>query len=204
MMRSLGILVGLAVAGTNAQAQIYKYVKDDGTVVYTDSLAKLPKERRIYYNKLAEERAQKASAVQAEVDQDTAARKAAEAERARLQAEAKARNQARLQELDAEIARLRSKNQIREKERDRWTSLYRQTKQRLQERLKAFEDTQQAYQALAVQAEFALFPGQKEKKFELYRQMKALETEIDDLNRRLTVEIPEQARKAGIPPGWVR
>ena len=32
-----------------AEAEIYKYTKKDGSVVYTDKLSQLPRERRAYY-----------------------------------------------------------------------------------------------------------------------------------------------------------
>jgi hypothetical protein len=34
--------------------------------------------------------------------------------------------------------------------------------------------------------------------------MKQVQKEIDDTRNRINVVIPEEARKAGIPPGWLR
>jgi chromosome segregation ATPase len=205
-MRAAILALGITLAGWPlvGRGQVYKYVKKDGTIVYTDRLSALPKERRRHYNRLEAERARQAERVKSEVASDEAARKAAEAERSRLRAEADARNEARLRALDAEIQRLRKKNEARDRVKAQWTQRYRQTKAELQETLAAFERTQQQYQELAIKAEFALFPGQKEEKFKLLDQLKALEARVDRLNHELTVAIPEQARKAGIPPGWVR
>ncbi len=36
------------------------------------------------------------------------------------------------------------------------------------------------------------------------QEMKDVQKEIDDARKDINVDIPEQARKAGIPPGWLR
>jgi uncharacterized protein DUF4124 len=38
----------------------------------------------------------------------------------------------------------------------------------------------------------------------LAQEMQAVQKEIDDARNRVEVAIPEEARKAGVPPGWLR
>ncbi|MEM1025899.1 MAG: DUF4124 domain-containing protein [Myxococcota bacterium] len=198
---ALALLFGVS---SPASAEIFKYVKPNGTVVYTDSLAQLPKERRIHYNKLLAEREKAEREVRKEVAAEQEARRKAEAERRRLRAEADARNAARLREIDATIARLRAKNKVREEKKAEWRARIEATEKKLEARLVSFAKLQEEYTGLATKADFTLFPGGRQRKLELKAQLEALEKEIDGLINELQVEIPEAARKAGVPPGWVR
>lgn len=197
-------VVALAVP-VAAHAQVYKYVKPDGTVLYTDTLAKLPPERRAYYNKLMEEQRRAAEKVESQAKQERNAQADAEAERRRLQnAQGQADLQRRLAALDAEIQRLREKNQAREAEKQVWRQRYLETKKALDDKLGQFRKLQEEYQGLAIQVDYAMFPGQRQRKNELQGKLEALEKEIDQLIHQLNVVLPEQARKAGVPPGWIR
>jgi len=203
-MRFALVLAFLLGGSAEAAAEIFKYVEADGTVVYTDSLAQLPKERRIHYNKLLAEREKEAKKVRQEVAKDKEAQREAEAERARLRAEADARNAARLKAIDETIARLRAKNEARRQEREKWQARMAAVEKKLDEKLATFAKVQEEYKGLATKADYALFPGGRQKKLQLKDQLDELEQEIDGLIHELQVEIPEEARKAGIPPGWVR
>ena len=56
MSTALLVAFGFSLVSTGASAQVYKFKKKDGTVVYTDSLAQLPPDRRAYYNNLERQR----------------------------------------------------------------------------------------------------------------------------------------------------
>lgn len=203
-MRFALVVVLLCWGSSDAAAEIFKYVKADGTVVYTDSLAQLPKERRIHYNKLLAERKKAAEKVREEVAEDEEAQRKAEAERARLRAEADARNAARLKAIDETIARLRAKSRAREAKKQEWQARISAVEKKLDDKLATFQKVQEEYKGLAIKVEYTLFPGGRQRKLELKDQLDELEKEIDGLIHELQVEIPEEARKAGIPPGWVR
>jgi len=50
----------------------------------------------------------------------------------------------------------------------------------------------------------AALPGDRAKVIELEGKMKSIQKEIDDARNMINVVIPDEARKAGIPPGWLR
>lgn len=199
-------LIGAVWAPAIAQAQIFKYQKPDGTVAYTDKLSDLPKERRAYYNRLLAERAKKDEAVEKSARETDAAIRAAEAERQRLARERMAADERRrrLAALDETLESLRERNRAREQAKQKWQQRVAETRKALEDALTAYRATKEKWQALAIRADFALFPGQVEEKQELRAQMQKLEGEVDALVHQLDVVIPEEARKAGVPPGWLR
>lgn len=199
-------VLGAVLAPAVGQAQIFKYKQPDGTVAYTDELSDLPKERRVYYNRLLAERAKKDEAVEKAARKTDAEIRAAEAERQRVARERMAAEERRrrLAALDETLKALRERSRAREQEKAKWQQKVAETKQELADKLAAFRSTKEKWQALAIRADFALFPGQVEEKQELRAKMRKLEAEVDALVHRLDVVIPEQARKAGVPPGWIR
>jgi colicin import membrane protein len=202
MVALLGLVLALLPAA--AHAQIFKYVKPDGTVVYTDNLSQLPPKRRAYYNKMLAEQERAEKELEAKIRDEQKTRERAEARRRALRQNAETAGQDRLAALEAEIARLRAQNEARERAKAEWRKRYLSLRSRLDQKLEAYRQTQQKYDALAIRADYALFPGQVKEKNELRAQLEKLEKEIDALAHELNVELPAEARKAGIPPGWIR
>lgn len=199
------LTLGLLASGP-AGAQIYKYTKGDGTVVYTDSLAELPPERRAHYNRLEREAEQRRKAQENMLGKEEVERREAEAERKRLQQAqmAEAERQRRLASIEATLKRIRERRAEKAGRKAAWQKRMKEAKAKLQEKLEEFRKTQEEYKGLATKADFALFPGQGKKKEELRKKVARLEQEVDALIREVYVVIPEDARKAGVPPGWIR
>lgn len=198
-------LAGLGAAGP-AEAQIYKYTQGDGTVVYTDKLSDLPAAKRAHYNRQEEAAKKRREALVNMLGKEEVEKREAEAERARVQRAdmAEAERKRRLDALDNQLELIRKRNADRDKVKEKWQKRIKQAKAKLQEKLQAFRKTQESYRALATKASYTLLPGQAKKRDDLKGQLTALEGEIDALVREIYVTIPDEARKAGIPPGWLR
>lgn len=211
-MRSVLVAVTLAILwAPEAAAEIFKFTKPDGTVVYTDKLSDLPRERRVHYNKMLAEREKAAQQAKEEAEDRASALTEAEEERARLVAEVEARradarerNAARLRELDEVIELLSARAQELQAQKARWKRKIGDARAELKARLAEFEKVQEEWAALAIKVDYAQFPGQRQRQQELRERLDALEPQIDALIHRIEVEIPAQARRAGIPPGWLR
>lgn len=196
----------LLMGPADADADIYKYKKPDGTVTYTNSLADLPVERRRYYNQRKQEQEAKRAQLERKIGKDELARREAEAQRERLlrdkakQAEA----QAQLAELDARIAAWKTKSRQRDEVKTKWQNRLAGAKQKLETALAEFKEAEGTYQSIAMKASHTLFPGQAQQRDEALKKMTELEVVIDALIEEIEVTIPDEARKAGIPPGWLR
>ena len=68
----------------------------------------------------------------------------------------------------------------------------------------AFLAAQEKYNGLATRANFTLLPGQAEEMEQAQKDTERLEGELDQVIQEIQFNIPEEARKAGIPPGWLR
>lgn len=201
----LAVGFGLGLA-TTAEAKIYKYTKADGTVIYTDKLSDLPNARRAYYNKQEQEAAERQKARENQFGKEELKRRAAEAERAKLmkaQMEEQERSR-RLAALDETLKSIERSKAKRGANKAAWQKRIKDARARLQENLQSFRKTQDAYNALAMKAGFTLFPGQAEEKERLRKQVTELEAKVDASIHEVYVTIPEEARKAGALPGWIR
>lgn len=196
----------LSCLASNADAQVYKFKKKDGSIVYTDSLAQLPADRRAYYNNLEREREERLRKIEkARGTQDVEAeRMKAERERI-LQAKiAEEERQRRIEKIDAELKRIKERRGAQNETEMYWRNRVKTARARLAEALGAFDKAQQEYNAIAIKGGFGLLPGQQKQMDDAKKKMDGLEQEIDALNQELTVTIPEEARKASAPPGWLR
>lgn len=206
--RGIALLTALVVAGAAlpAAAQVYKYTKKDGTVVYTDKLSDLPPERRAYYNakeKKAEEKRRRARKRMTEEE-----RRAAdlEAQRKRIleQELAEEARRKQLQAIDEALAAYRKEKREREQAKAYWQEKLAKAKTDLREALAAYREALEEYESLAIQPNFSLFPGQRARLEELRTKLPKLEQAVDEANLYLVEILPEEARKAGVPPGWLR
>jgi len=120
------------------------------------------------------------------------------------EAQARADREARLAQMDAQIKGFRDRAEKREAAKAMWQTRYRAAKQQLDKLLIEFRQTQEQHGQLAMRADFTLLPGQNKDKQDLEAKLAQLEAAIDQTILELDVRIPEQARKAGVPPGWIR
>ncbi len=195
-------LVGIS----GAEAQIYKYSKGDGTVVYTDNLAELPSERRVYYNERQAE-------LEAKAREEESLLGAEEAERRRLEREKnevaaaqleEAERRERMAAIDAQIARYQAKKKRSDLDQKGWQRRMKSARDQLQGLLTKFRQKQAEHSGLATKANFALLPGQAKRQDQLAKELERLEVAIDAQIELVEVTLPEQARREGVPPGWLR
>lgn len=189
-----------------AGAQIYKYKKPDGSVVYTDSLAQLPAERRAFYNRREEEREKKKKELERALGKEEYERQ--EAERAKKEIEAaklrEEERQARLAAIDEQLLRFRKRKEQREASRAQWKKRLEEATKKRDVLLAEFKEVQAKHDAIAIQPSFTLLPGQNEEREKASKRLAELEPEIDRAIEEVDVVIPDEARKAGVPPGWLR
>ncbi|MEL6185961.1 MAG: hypothetical protein AAFU79_15155 [Myxococcota bacterium] len=191
----------------SAEAQVYKYEKPDGTVIFTDDLAELPPERRAYYNekeKAARERAERARA-RMTPEERRAEELAAERDKLMRAEMEEAARQARLREIDAFLRDWRAKQKQASDQIGFWLEKKQKAEQDLARALAKYREAQAEWSALALKKmSFSLFPGQNARFQELQESLPELEAEVDAANVYLTETLPDEARKAGLPRGWAR
>jgi hypothetical protein len=190
----------------DASAQIYKYKKKDGTVVYTDSLAQLPDERRAYYNRLEQERErqrqeQMRSLGKEEFERRENERKLEELQRQELDEQERQRRAAAI---NAVLEQIKERQRERDSSQSVWRNKAAEARKKVDGLLAEFNTTQETYQNLATKASFTLLPGQQQEMLELKEKVDKLEKELDLAIEYLEFGLPEEARKAGVPPGWIR
>lgn len=199
-------LAGVFFVPAAAQAQIYKYKAKDGSVVYTDKLSKLPKDRRAYYNRIeAKEREARKEAERKfgkeEMERRDLERKRQALERAEMAAAERLRQR---QALDEQLKRIKKRYAARDQQKTMWVNRMATAKKKVQTLLAAFEKEQTEYKRLAMKPNFTMLPGEAQKLEAARKKVAALESELDAAIAQVQRVIPEQARKAGIPPGWLR
>jgi uncharacterized membrane protein len=202
----LSLVVAAFGVATPAFAQVYKWKKPDGTIVYTDNLSQLPPERRAHYNQLEEEAQKKRRELEQAIGKEELERREAEAQRtnlAKAQLE-EAERQRRLAALDETLAIIRHRVKLREENKSAWRERMAQAIKKRDELYQAFLAAQEKYNGLATRANFTLLPGQADEMEQAKKDTERLEVELDQVIQEIQFTIPEEARKAGIPPGWLR
>jgi hypothetical protein len=198
-------LLLLALA-PDASAQIYKYKKKDGSTVYTDNLSQLPEDRRTYYNKLEQERERQRQEEIQKLGKEEFERREKEKElealkNQEIEATERARREA---ELNAVLELIRERQKNRDASQNTWQTKTAEAKKKVADLLAEFNTTQEKYQSLATRANFSLLPGQQQEMIDLKAKVDQLEKDLDAAIEYLEFTLPEEARRAGIPPGWVR
>lgn len=201
----LGLVLAVSVT-QGARADVFKYVKGDGTIVYTDNLSDLPEDRRAMYNRKIAERERAQEELERAVGKEEVERREAEAKRQEIERQVKDEQERkqRIAAFDAQIRNYRAREQAREKGKLQWQTRMKAAKQKLEQQLAEFNQKQEEFASLATRADFTLLPGQVGQRDDLQKKLKVLEQSIDALIVEIDETIPEQARKAGIPPGWLR
>lgn len=87
-----------------------------------------------------------------------------------------------------------------------WQQRIRSWKNRLADAEKRYQDLEQERnELLLARGAPALAPIENKMKAEqIEQQMKKLQEQIESAKHLITKVIPEEARKAGVPPGWLR
>lgn len=209
-MRLTLIAAGLCLATLGAlpapaQAEIYTYTDKNGTLVFTDRLAELPLARRRYYNRKAAQ--QKAEAAQLEKAlgkpeyerQKREAQAAKKADKRAAQAEAAQKNRA----LGRALSASQRRQATLDKKRDYWQKRAKTVRGKTKALYAEYKKTKTAYEALAIKADFSLYPAQRQEKAALALRLKQLKAELQAAIKA-EAALPEEARKAGAYPGWIR
>jgi hypothetical protein len=199
-------LVALLVGASPAAAQVYKYRKKDGTVVFTDKLSDLPKERRAYYNRKKAKAKEKRRRARERMTPEERRAADLEAQRKKILAQelAARERRRRLEAIDAALAEYREKRSRKRQREAFWREKKAKAEARLEAALAEYREARKEWEALATRVGFSLLPGQRARKLELQEKLPKLEAAVDAANTYLTETLPEEARRAGVPPGWLR
>ncbi len=202
---ALAVALTLSFAST-ASAQIYKYTDSDGNAVYTDSLAELPSSRRSYYA----ERRRKLEAARRELERTVgkeelerreAEKKKEELRRKKMDEAERAR---RMAIIDAQLKRYKKAAAQEKTNRKQWQARVATARSNLKRYVAEYKKAKDQYTGLAIRSSHTLLPGQAKTRDDAKKKMKALEASIDATIEELEVRIPAEAKKAGVPPGWIR
>jgi DNA repair exonuclease SbcCD ATPase subunit len=199
-------LLGFLFSEGLSRAEIYKYKKNDGTTVYTDNIGELPRDRREYYDKIKEEKERAHKELEQRLGKEEVARREAEAKKKELehaQMDERERQQ-RMAAIDAAIKEVQAKQGAREAQREQWRKRMQDARQKLDQLLAQFKQKQEEANGIAIKPSFSWLPGEADRLDTLRKELARMEQEIDQLIDEVDNRIPEEARKAGIPPGFLR
>jgi phage-related minor tail protein len=179
---SLLITAGPAVAQTATQKEdkeknqryLYEWMDGNGTVHISDDLGDVPEQYRRQVRKRLDQPAKEETGRQEQV-----------APQPEQQSE---------EETDQEAGK------------EEWQQRIRDWKGRLagaEKRYQALEE-ERGRIILRSGVPAAALPGDPTRVIEIEGEIKKTQKEIDDARNMINVVIPEEARKAGIPPGWLR
>ncbi len=165
--------------------EIYHWTDENGVEHYTDDLGQVPPKHRPKYKEL----------VPAEKKQDK-----------KLKVEKTTKGEELLQpieileKLPEDTATYAGSADKMSQDERYWRGRVAQTKRKLSEKEKAldkaYEEKRQIYTYF--------YPGSHERLASVQSDIDRLEKEIKELKYELEVQIPREARQAGVPPGWVR
>ena len=199
--------VGLLALGLGlpkrADAQVYKYTRDDGVVVFTDKLSDLPPERRAYYSKKAKAAEDQRRRERARKAPEQLRREALEAQRAQLARKKlnKEAEQHRRREFEDMLREIRKEKEKQEQANQFWREKKSEAEQALADALSRYNEALKEWESLAIKASFSLFPGQRVRLNKLQQALPQLAAAVEAANTYLTETLPAEARRAGIPPG---
>ena len=189
-----------------AQGQIYRFTKKDGSVSFTDKLSELPKARRTHYNRLARQQKEAEQRIRRSLGKDEMARRKVESERREIESSnlAAAERTRRLQSIESRLEGYRKRNKATAAKKVEWQKKMKKGRGELAQLYRAFRDVEKKYNSIGVRASFTLLPGQAQERVDAKKKMQELIPKIDAAIRKVQVELPEAARRAGVPPGWLR
>lgn len=120
------------------------------------------------------------------------------------ESEESAQRAERLAAVDARLKELNQKSVEQDRQKATWQGRMIAARQRLKQLLEAYKKAETAYNEVGTMASYTLLPGQAEQRDQAEATMKRLEPQIDSTIQEIEVKIPAEARRAGIPPGWLR
>jgi hypothetical protein len=174
------VSAGSAVAQTTDQREdknrhyLYEWKDTTGTVHITDNLGDVPEQYRRQVRKRLEQPAKEETGRQEQVTPQPATQLEEEADQ--------------------------------EAKKEEWQLKIREWKERLndaEKRYRVIEDERnKVIMRWGVPANAP--PEYRTRAIELEAEIKTTQKEIDDARNMIDVVIPDEARKAGIPPGWLR
>jgi hypothetical protein len=176
-----------------ARAEVYKWVDRKGTVHYTDDPDQLPEPRRSQVLRELEEK---------------------------LQKERERRKQLRQQGIHVPTERLpppppprppvtrshpaKDRLERRQKSREKWQALSQKARDRVTELEKKCEELRTKRDLNSRDRLTHARPGANQRYQKTLAAYERCQENLKKARRYLEVELPEQARKSGVPPGWVR
>ncbi len=203
-MRWLVLLCCLSPA--LAEAQIYKFTKPNGTVVYTDNLAQLPQEQQRHYAEEERKRAEERQRLEASLGKEELERREAEAKRQLLERQQmdEAERRRQMEELDQAILEIQKRRAEREGVWNQWRQKIVAARAQQQEVWKKYQAALATFESLGIKPSFSWLPGEAEQFEQAQKDMERWGKELEALNQLIEFTIPDQARKAGVPPGYLR
>ncbi len=204
---TLALLLATVAPVLPASAQdVFRWVKPDGSVTFTDNLSVLPEPLRVEYNRKIAAREQQRAEMERAVGKEELDRRQVEAERARVAQEAldAADRAARLEAMDARLKAYAEVERQRQAQKKQWQDRMKAARANLQRLFQEFQAAEAVWNDLGTRASFSLLPGQAEQLTEAKAKMDALVPQIDAAIAEIEVRIPDEARRASIPPGWLR
>ncbi len=181
---SLLIAIAWAAAQTDEQKEdknrryLYEWTDDRGNVHVTDDFGDVPEKYRDKVRKRVEMAPKPGPGQGREVQEETVPPLSQESEQGSDEASKKAEWQQRLRDWKGRLAEAEKRYADLEQERNellrRWGT--------------------PAYAP----------PGDRIKAQQIEQEMEQVKKEIDEARNMIDVVIPDEARKAGIPPGWLR
>lgn len=201
----MATLLGIASSAGPAQAEIYTYKNAKGVTIYTDRLEQLPPERRRYYNDLAKQKAEARARLEKRIGKEELKRREAAASQEQAQRSRAQRSEAERRNAEIRRGAREGKNQLSQyAEKKAWWQRRVSDARAKVKRLEAeHAKVKKAHDAIAIKATYTLLPGELEKREAYAKSMKRLEGELKAAQADLA-GIPEEARKAGALPGWIR
>lgn len=175
-------------------AIIWQWVDNSGTVHITDNINQVPDPYyTIYQNRIAELKAQ--GLVQVNEQGEVVAMKSPQPNNYYYSAPS-----------STPAWNPSTQNLLAEEERQKavWQNRVKSNRARLVELTNRYSELENKYSALKANPYMAALPQNRQQIQDTEAQKAALLQEMQIIKHRLEVEIPEAARKAGVPPGWVR
>ncbi|HUI68813.1 MAG TPA: hypothetical protein VL087_11485 [Nitrospirota bacterium] len=173
---SIGVQTGAQEGSNERKSYLYQWTDDSGGVHITDGLGNVPEQYRPKARKIEESRKNEAGQGQ------------------------------QTQNVTGGTAGPGSEDETEESGKAEWQDRIREWKTRLNNAEKRYRELdQQRTELLMSSGGPAYGPSENKVKAEqIEQQMKEVQKQIDEARNMLNVVIPEDARKAGVPPGWLR
>ena len=187
-------------SASNSSAEIYKYVDKDGNVAYTDNLAALPPERRAYYAQKKRDQAKQRKQLENKLGKEELERR--ETERKLRALDRKKLNTREFKQrkaaLDARILDFDRRRAARKGKIQDWQRKLDNARSKLQDKLRQHQALRKTADQAAFQYASTAMLAHAQRREKALKEMKKLEPQIDALAQKIRVEIPAQARAAGV------